>query len=48
MQKTFPATYPNRSIRRALRQGKQLPTEWRIFFAQNPEYAELVRTNRMS
>lgn len=41
-----PATWPNRAIRRALRYGKALPTEWSIFFAQNPEMALVAKAQR--
>lgn len=41
-----PSTWPNRSIRRALRYGKALPTEWSIFFAANPEMTQVAKAQR--
>ena len=43
---TVPAIWPNRAIRRALRYGKTLPTEWAVFFDQNPEHKVLAKAQR--
>ena len=32
-----PAIWPNRAVRRALKYSRALPTQWEIFFQQNPE-----------
>lgn len=42
---TFPAIYPNRSIRRAVKQGRmsRLPEAWRAFLGMNPDFLQRIR-----
>ena len=40
---TIPAIWPNRSIRRALRYSRALPTQWAAFFDMHPEHRVLAK-----
>lgn len=37
------AIWPNRAVRRALKYNRMLPTEWEIFFTQNPKHRALAK-----
>ena len=42
----IPAIWPNRAIRRALRFGSTLPSQWAVFFDLNPYHRSLAKAQR--
>ncbi|QSI31460.1 hypothetical protein GNX71_18495 [Variovorax sp. RKNM96] len=47
---TVPANWPNRAVRRAIKQGHEsrLPGEWRGFLAVNPDWRKAIMVNRLA
>ena len=45
---TIPATWPNRAVRRAVRNNRTLPTEWVAFFFKFPKLKAFINTGRLS
>lgn len=41
----FPATYPNRAIRRAVQKNKphRLPEAWKAYLGRNPEFKAAIK-----
>jgi hypothetical protein len=44
---TVPATWPNREIRRAVRNSRPLPTDWVAFFFKFPKLKTFIKTGKM-
>lgn len=45
---TVPATWPNRGIRRGVRYGHALPTEWIAHFFKFPHLKTFIKTGVMA
>lgn len=45
MTETFPYWYPNRAVRRAVKQGRdsRLPSEWKAYLAMHPHIREVIK-----